>query len=178
MQTLSDAELLTAIQQTDSTAFAELVRRHSRTFFKLAYRYLNDADLAEDVVQEAFIKLWQNPHQWQPNRQTKFTTWFYRVIINRCLDQKKRTPSIRLDEVAEPADTALTQEQRLIEHERQAQVEQAINALPDRQRTALNLCFFEDLTNQQAAEIMGLKLKALQSLIMRAKQNLQKTLNT
>src|SRR5215470_6975047 len=168
-----DHELLTLIQDGNQHAFAELVRRHTERFYRLAYRYVQGKETAEDIVQDAFLKLWENPGTWQPQRNNKFTTWFYRVVVNLCLDwQMKKRPMELFDEIPltdgqEAMDDAMirAQEQRLLEKE--------IGALPERQRMALNLCFDEGLSNQEAAQIMGVNLKALQSLIMRAKTTLK-----
>lgn len=168
-----DQELLALIQDGSHQAFAELVQRHTARFYRLAYRYVQNRETAEDLVQDAFLGLWENPASWRPDRNSKFTTWFYRVVVNLCLDWQKKKRPMPLDEdlplvdEREPVDEAMIriQEQRLLEKE--------IAALPERQRTALNLCFDEGLTNQEAAESMGVNLKALQSLIMRAKTTLK-----
>ena len=94
-------------------------------------------------------------------------------MVNLCLDwQKKKRPE-PLDEELPLVDEKETLEVAAIQNEEQRLLEKEIAALPDRQRTALNLCFEEGLSNQEAAEVMGLNLKALQSLIMRAKATLK-----
>ncbi|MGE0680229.1 MAG: RNA polymerase sigma factor [Candidatus Binatia bacterium] len=171
-----DHELLALIQNGSHPAFRTLVQRHTERFYRLAYRYVQSRETAEDIVQDAFLRLWENPGKWQPERNTKFTTWFYRIVANLCLDWRKKKHPLTLDEdiplpenrKALDAVVILSQEQKMLEKE--------IAALPERQRTALNLCFAEGLTNQDAAEVMGLKLKALQSLIMRAKATLKERL--
>jgi len=171
-----DHELLAFVQDGSQPAFAELVQRHTERFYRLAFRYVQERGTAEDIVQDAFLKLWEDPGKWQPERNTKFTTWFYRIVVNLCLDWKKKKRPLPLDEQApildesDPPDEEMSriQEQRLLERE--------IAALPERQRTALNLCFDEGLTNQEAADVMGIRLKALQSLIMRAKTTLKERL--
>ena len=86
----SDEQLMSLIQVHDKHAFSVLVARHSQKFYNLAYRSLfNKAD-AEDIVQEAFLKVWRKPELWRPHKQTKFTTWFYRVVLNTCLDMNKK----------------------------------------------------------------------------------------
>ncbi len=173
MLKLSDSELLLLIQQGEHLAFAQLVERHNQRFYRLAFRYLNQRELAEDTVQEAFIQLWEKPKSFNLE-QSLFTTWFYRVIINKCLDQKKRKKPVALGDEQDFIDELrLDHEQSLIEKEQRHWLESAINALPNSQRTAVNLCFFDDLSNQQAANIMELSLKSLQSLIMRAKTKLK-----
>ncbi|MPQ76800.1 RNA polymerase sigma factor [Hydrogenovibrio sp. JE_KL2] len=180
MHKLTDKELLSLIQQGSHLAFAELVERHSESYYRLAFRFTNDNQQAEDIVQDAFIKLWERPKLWNENKQTQFTTWFYQVIINRCLDLKRKKPHFQIESINEinlPANHS-SHEEQLVHLEMQVQLETLINELPSRQRVALNLCFFEDMSNQEAADIMNLSLKALQSLIMRGKNNIKNRLNS
>jgi RNA polymerase sigma-70 factor, ECF subfamily len=168
-----DHELLARIQAGSHDAFAVLVQRHTERFYRLAYRYVQNREEAEDIVQDAFLKLWEDPGRWQPERNSKFTTWFYRVVVNLCLDwQKKKRPLALDDEVSEPAgESAL--DIAVMQRQEQKMLEREIATLPERQRAALNLCFAEGLSNQEAAEVIGVRLKALQSLIMRAKATLK-----
>ena len=172
-----DEELLAIIQDGSQQAFSVLVQRHTERFYRLAYRYLQSKEAAEDVVQDAFVKLWEDPGRWQAERNNKFTTWFYRVVVNLCLDwQKKKKPLELGDQEVSVADDRETPDIAILQAEKQNILEKEIAALPERQRTALNLCFDEGLSNQEAAEVMGLKLKALQSLVMRAKTTLKERL--
>ena len=171
-----DNELLALIQDGGGHAFAVLVERHTDRFYRLAYRYLQNRAAAEDVVQDAFLKLWENPTLWQRGRNSKFTTWFYRIIVNLCLDQHKKKKPAALDDDALVADDREPVDEMMIRAQEENALEKEIAALPERQRTALNLCFDEGLTNQEAAEVMGVNLKALQSLIMRAKTTLKERL--
>ena len=168
-----DHELLALVQGGSHPAFAELVQRHTERFYRLAFRYLQNKEAAEDVVQDAFLKLWEDPGKWQADRNTKFTTWFYRVVVNLCLDWQKRKRPLAINEEMPLADERETVVQAMLRDEEQRVLEQEIAALPERQRTALNLCFDEGLSNQDAADTMGVNLKALQSLIMRAKTTLK-----
>jgi RNA polymerase sigma-70 factor (ECF subfamily) len=168
-----DQELLALIQDGHHQAFAVLVERHTERFYRLAYRYLQNKETAEDVVQDAFIKLWENPALWQANRNSKFTTWFDRIIVNLCLDVRKKKKPEALENEGLLIDERAAADELMIRQQEQKALEREIAALPERQRTALNLCFDQGLTNQEAADVMGLKLKALQSLIMRAKSTLK-----
>ena len=169
----SDRELLALIREGNHQAFAEIVQRHTGRFYRLAYRYVQNRETAEDVVQDAFLKLWENPAIWRPERSSKFTTWFYRIVVNLCLDWQKKKRPMPLDEAVPVADDAETVDETMTRMRAQKLLEKEIAALPERQRAALNLCFDEELSNQEAAEAMGLNLKALQSLIMRAKTTLR-----
>lgn len=167
---LNDARLISDITDGNEGAFAELVKRHNARFFQLAYRQLQNREQAEDVVQEAFLKIWENPHYFCPERGAAFTTWFTRVVINLCLDVQRRKPFQALPEnLAVPA----TQEEVVQQTDTQRALEGAIAALPERQRLAINLCFMNGLSNRDAASVMGLHIKALESLLMRAKKTLQ-----
>jgi RNA polymerase sigma-70 factor (ECF subfamily) len=168
-----DRQLMERICAGEHVAFAALVHRHAQRFYRIAYRYTGNQGEAEDRVQDAFLKLWEKPFMWQAEKNTAFTTWFHRVVINLCLDQKKKKrPALLIDDTWIP-DERDSQEQTLMQQQEQHWIESSINALPERQRTALNLCFYEELSNQEAADIMGVHLKALQSLLMRAKATLK-----
>lgn len=168
-----DNELLALVRDGSHPAFAALVERHKDRYYRLAFRYLQNREAAEDVVQDAFLKIWEDPGRWEPDKNSKFTTWFYRVVVNLCLDWQKRKRPLALNEEMPLIDDRESADQVMVRREEQRMLEQAIAALPERQRTAINLCFGEDLSNQDAADAMGVHLKALQSLIMRAKTTLK-----
>jgi RNA polymerase sigma-70 factor, ECF subfamily len=170
---MDDHALLELIQTGSHEAFAELARRHIERSYRIAYRFLQSKESAEDIVQDAFLKLWEDPAKWHGELSKKFTTWFYRVLANLCLDHLKKKRTVALEEDIQLADERPTADETMMRAEAHMILEKEIAALPERQRTALNLCFNAGLSNQEAAEIMGLRLKALQSLIMRAKTTLK-----
>jgi RNA polymerase sigma-70 factor, ECF subfamily len=174
----TDETLIEKIGQGSHEAFSVLVTRHTKRFYTLAYRTLIHKDAAEDIVQDMFLKLWQKPHLFNPSKHAAFTTWFYRVVINACLDHNKKKILKSVEEhyaiLTDPTPEAGV----TLDHSRQKLLlEKKILELPERQQIALNLCFFEELSNQEAADIMNINLKALQSLVMRAKSNLKKSLS-
>jgi RNA polymerase sigma-70 factor (ECF subfamily) len=171
-----DELLLRRIQEGDHGAFASLVHRHAKRFYGLAYRIVHDRDDAEDLVQAAFLKLWERPESWDRRKQTKFTTWFYTVVTNLCLDHAKRKRPLPLADEIELVDGGPKQDELLEGKQRRAVLDRLIHHLPERQQLALNLCFYEEVSNQEAADIMGINLKALQSLVMRAKTTLRERL--
>ncbi len=168
-----DARLLELIALGDHEAFSTLVKRHTARFYRTAYRFVGQRGEAEDIVHDAFIKIWEKPTLWQQDKNASFTTWFYRIVVNLCLDTIKKKRPLQLVDGHQIEDDRLTNEEMLLEGEKQDLLEKEIKLLPDRQRTALNLCFYEGLSNQEAATVMGLNLKALQSLLMRAKTTLK-----
>lgn len=178
LEAQNDETLLAAIQAGGHDAFAVLVHRYYKRFYAVAYRFMAQQEEAEDIVQHAFLKLWQQPGSWKAGKSAQFTTWFYRVVVNLCLDSKKQKSSLPLEgEENIPDENHIAQDMRLMEQETSQLLEKAIAALPERQQVALNLCFYEELSNQEAAAIMGVSTKALQSLLMRAKAFLKERMN-
>lgn len=174
----SDESLMRLIRQGSHQAFAILVRRHTDRFFAGAYRMCGNTQEAEDMVQDAFLKIWQNPDIWKEDKGAKFTTWFYRVLVNANIDRLRKTQKVVSGETILPfiADSGSTPEAQTVEGEEQQKMERALAALPERQKTALTLCFYEGLSNAEAAAAMGVKIKALESLLIRAKTGLREYL--
>lgn len=170
----TDEQLMVLIQAHNHEAFSELVTRHSDRFYALAYRALFNQSDAEDVVQNSFLKVWHKPTLWHPKRGSKFTTWFYRLVVNACYDLNEKKSSQETSLSDQEYDVAIEDDESSAQL---FELETALRELPERQRTALNLCFYEGLSNKDAANIMDVNLKALQSLIMRAKTTLKKHFN-
>lgn len=177
MQDIDDESLVVRICEGDHRAFAQVVERHSGLFFQAAYRMCSSPEDAEEIVQEAFLKLWKKPQAFDAAKGTKFTTWFYRVVTNLAIDHvRRKRPQSGSDVLEYMADKGPLADEQLEERDRQDVLEVAIQALPERQKAALNLCFYEGLSNKEAAEILGVGVKALESLLMRAKTALKEDL--
>jgi len=170
---LDDETLLEWIQKGRHDAFSVLVRRHTTRFYRIAYRMLFNKENAEDVVQDAFLKLWERPQMWNRNHKTKFTTWFYKIVTNLCIDLNRKKETAPLPEDLHVADPGNELDISLERTQEQEMLDAFIHQLPERQQLALNLCFYEGLSNKEAAKILGVRVKALQSLIMRAKAALK-----
>jgi RNA polymerase sigma-70 factor (ECF subfamily) len=169
-----DDELLALVLKGDHQAYTVLVRQYSKTAYAIAYRFVGDRDEAEDIVQSAFLKLWERPGMWNPALGGRFTSWFYRIVVNLCLDWRKKKKPMLINEAVMCHPYDADQEKYLLANERQALLEAQINKLPARQRTAINLSYGSGLSNKEAAEVMGVSLRAMQSLLMRAKSALRK----
>ncbi len=170
----SDDILLQEIAAGNAEAFSILVHRHSDRFYGLAWRLTSNNQEAEDVVQDAFLKLWSAPEAFDSSKGVKFTTWFYRVVSNVAIDRiRKRKRFWVTDDFDSHASQTQGAEESLVDREQQFLLEQAIQRLPEKQRLALNLCFYEGVSNKEAAEIMGVGVKAIESLLMRAKAKLK-----
>ena len=176
---IADERLLVRIQNGDSRAFAILVDRHTQRFYATAMRTVGQPHMAEDIVQEAFLKLWQKPQSFDPSKGAKFTTWFTRVVTNLAIDVlRKQKPQAAPEVLDMIEDQGISADEALDQNTRAQALERAIQALPDRQKIALNLCFYEGLSNKEAAEILGIGVKALESLLMRAKKTLKNELSS
>jgi RNA polymerase sigma-70 factor (ECF subfamily) len=158
----------------DAAAFRLLVERHSAMVHALAWRMLGAAD-AEDVVQESFTRLWVNAKGWAP-AGGGLGGWLRRVATNLCLDRLRKPRTVGDALLADHEDAAPLADARLDEARRQAAVADAVRALPDRQRAAIVLTYYEGVPNAEAAAILGLGVKAVESLLVRARQVLTRTL--
>ena len=167
-----DAELVTRVGRGDRAAAQALMSRHLPKMLALARRMLSDPVEAEDAVQDAFIRLWTHAARWQPGK-AKFETWLYRVTMNKCYDRLRRRPTAKLDEAAEIADPAPGPEASLQNAALSQQIEAALQALPERQRAAIQLCHYQGCGNIEAAEILGISVEALESLLARGRRTLR-----
>lgn len=177
IDTLNDEDLMGRLVKGDHQAFCVLVKRHTGRFYACAYRVCLNQDDAEDAVQDAFLKIWRKPDVWKVGQGAKFTTWFYRVVTNSATDiVRKRRNHGGSDVLEYMEDDKPDQADELQMNQEQEGLENAIENLPDRQKEALNLCFYDGFSNKEAAEILGIGLKALESLLMRAKAGLKQSL--
>jgi len=167
-----DVELLQAIAGGDRLAFDRLSRRHLDRAYGVALRMTGSRADAQDVVQDVFLRLWQRPDAWRPG-QAQFSTWLYRVVVNRCLDLKRRPKATDLDSVEEPQDPDANAEDSLLEAERNRALDSAVNQLPERQRAAIVLTYTAGLRNAAAASAMEISVKAFEALLVRAKRELR-----
>ena len=144
------------------------------------YRMLGAKHAAEDATQETFLRLWRHAGKWKP-QGAKFETWLYRVAMNICLDQLRKTKREAPEEAAPDgmegrADSADRQDQTLFLSERRFAIDEALEQLPERQRLAITLCHYQELTNIEAAEIMEISVDALESLLARGRRALRDAL--
>ena len=171
----SDDVLMARVCARDAAAFRVLIDRHVTGLHRIAYRMIGDATEAEDLAQEALLRLWRDAARWQAGN-SGVGAWLHRVTVNQCLDRLRRRRFSSDAEVPEREDdTPLAPETIDAERKRAATVA-AIAALPDRQRAAIVLTYYEDISNQQAAETMDMNIKAFESLLLRARAALRAAL--
>ncbi|WP_321393274.1 RNA polymerase sigma factor [Emcibacter sp.] len=175
---IKDEDLILRIGDGDRTAYGMLMDRHLRMNLAFATRLLGNSHEAEDVMQEAFVRVWKHAVNWDPGRNTKFTTWFYRVVMNLCLDVKrKRKPAVNLDEAADVQSDENGADGVLEEKQRAARVAEALRQLPERQKAAVVLCYLQGKSNREAAEIMDVSVNALEALLVRGRKKLAEILS-
>lgn len=138
----------------------------------LATRMLRDTAEAEDIAQEAFVRVWRNAGAWQPGR-ARFDTWLHTVVLNLCRDRLRRRRDVTNDAIPEAADPTPDAEAGLLAAERGDAVATAIAALPERQREAILLVHYQDLSGAEAASALEIGVEALESLLARARRTLR-----
>lgn len=167
----SDDELLALYASGDRDAARHLTLRFTPVALRVAQRMLADAAEAEDVAQEAMLRLWRMAPGWQPGT-AKVATWLYRVVANLCTDRLRRRRTVPLDTAPEPEDGDPGVAARMIAADRALALEQALAALPERQRQAVILRHLEGLANPEIAEVMEVGVEAVESLVARGKRGL------
>jgi RNA polymerase sigma-70 factor (ECF subfamily) len=171
-----DAVLLARYAQGDAAAVRLLTVNLTPRVFGHALRVLGDAAEAEDVTQEALMRLWKIAPDWRIG-EAKVSTWLYRVVANLCTDRlRKRRGNVPLAEITEPADTAESAEAKLQRGARLDALQTALDTLPDRQRQAVVLRHIEGLANPEIAAILDIGVEAVESLTARGKRALAKLL--
>jgi len=170
----SDEALMAQVAKGDQRAYRELAGRHLPAMLGLARRVLGNAADAEDVVQEAMLRVWTHAPRWQP--LAAFRTWLTRVVVNLCLDRKRKARWVDLEAAGEIVDPTPGAAERSETDERERQLAGAIAQLPARQRTAIVLTYNEGLSNAQVAKVLDTTVSAVETLLIRGKQNLRRAL--
>jgi len=168
----ADETLVVRVGRGDRDACRALVERHLARIVAFASRTLGNRSDAEDVAQEVFLRLWTNARRWRTG-EGKLTTWLHRVAMNLCLDRLARRREAPLDAAAEPVDP---RPDATVLLEREAvgrRVGEELAALPAQQRIAITLCHHQGLRNAEAADVMGVSVEALESLLARGRRTLR-----
>lgn len=183
---MSETEIIKRLQQGDEQAFRQLVENYQKQVVNTCYGLVHSTEDAEDIAQDVFIEVFRSIHNFRAD--AKLSTWIYRISVNRSLnfirDNKRRKWSFLFDDAAPAKKQQMNNATQLQEtpaaeleaSERANILNQAIEALPKNQKTAFTLNKYEDLSYKEIAEIMELSVSSVESLIHRAKLNLQKKL--
>lgn len=172
---MTDAGLLKAAAGRDRAAFAEIVSRYYQPVYRLVWRMTNGGGDAEDVAQDAFLKLWQDPAQVREAAALK--GWLMRVASNAVIDRSRKPKHGDLDAAPEPQDQQAKPDAPLDRAQAAKLVDAKLAQLPERQRLALSLVYFEGLSNIDAAAVMEVSVEAVESLLARARRSLKESLS-
>ena len=173
---IPDDTLLVLYANGDAAASRLLTTRLAPRVLGQAVRMLGDRAEAEDVTQEAMLRLWRIAPDWRQG-EAKVTTWLYRVTANLCTDRlRKRRGGADIDDIPEPADPALPVHEAMQSRARMDALQEALDQLPDRQRQAVVLRHLEGLGNPEIAEILEISTEAVESLTARGKRALSRLL--
>ncbi|WP_439100747.1 sigma-70 family RNA polymerase sigma factor [Congregibacter sp.] len=176
MERDQEALLVARVANGDRGAFGELLRNHQQPLSRYARRMLSDHSAADDIVQETFLRLWTRAGSFKSS-SARLTTWLHNIAHNLCVDSFRRnsrlsytddegqleSPTAGPDRVAESADNA-------------RRVRDALQGLPERQRSALLMCHYQGLSNREAASVLDVSVDALESLLARARCRLKEEL--
>ena len=172
MEDVSDDALMVLYANGDQSAARSLALRHTSRVLALSYRMLRDQTEAEDVAQDALMRLWKIAPDWRQG-EAKVSTWLYRVASNLCTDRLRKKRGTALDDIPEPTDDRPSAEDEMVQHARFTTLHDALGALPERQRMAVSLRHLEELSNPEIAEIMEISVEAVESLTSRGKRALK-----
>ncbi len=167
----SDEALMLRIARGDERAFRALAPRYAARAAGLARRICGNPSDAEEIVQEAFLRVWVHAPRWRP--EALFRTWFYRIVFNLALNKKRRAPFSPLEAAGDPADPAPRADVAMEQRERDRRIASAIAGLPARQRSAIALTYGDELSNAEAASVLGTSVSALETLLVRARRTLR-----
>ncbi len=172
---VGDDALMARVAVRDGAAFRLLIDRHAARPHRVAYRMLGDASEAEDIAQEAMMRLWEYGHRWQAGGPG-VAAWLTRVSTNLCLDRLRRRRFSSDEAVPERADETPLADAAMEAEQMRTRTLAAIAALPDRQRAAIILTYYEELTNAAAADALEMNIKGFESLLLRARTALRAAL--
>lgn len=167
-----DDALMARVAVRDAGAFRMLAERHGALPYRIAWRMTGDAAEAEDLAQEALLRLWDKAPQWRAGG-SGVAAWLTRVAMNLALDRLRRRRFASAEPMPERADEAALADEEIEAEQTAAAVRNCIAALPERQRAAIVLTYYEDVPNRTAAEMLEMNLKAFESLLFRARAALR-----
>ena len=170
-----DEPLRQRMANGDDRALGELMDRHMHKIHGTAYRMLGDNMKAEDVTQMVFLKLWQMAPTWETGRGT-ILTYLYRITNHRCLDILRKAKESLPGELPDIADESASAFNEVARTEQSERVQYALEQLPDRQRAAITLFYYEHQSLKMAADILNITPSAFESLLRRGRKSLKSLL--
>ncbi len=181
-----DVTLMLDFQKGNKASFEKLMSKYYKPLLNFIYRFVGNADTAEDLTQDVFIKVYNSVATYRP--AAKFRTWLYQIARNASLNELRRNKwqTVSLDETFDTEDGETTRQiadpkaenpsQEMTQHETAELIKDAIASLPENQKTAVLLRRYEDMSYEEIAKTMNCSLEAVKSLLSRAKENLKEKL--
>lgn len=170
-----DEDILRRVAAGEPAAIQAMVARKLPRLLSLATRMLSDPVEAEDVAQEAMLRIWKQAPRWKPG-QARFDTWLHRVGLNLCYDRLRRRREIPTDILPETVWDGPAPDRGLMAQETGQRVQAALMRLPQRQREAIILCHYQEMGNIEAAKALEISVEALESLLSRGRRALRSAL--
>ncbi|MEK7990968.1 MAG: RNA polymerase sigma factor [Thiotrichaceae bacterium] len=172
----TDEMLMKDIQAGNQQAFQYLVNQNLASLHGFAQRMLGSNSDAEDVVQETFIRVWNKAHTWKAGK-AKLSTWLHRITHNLCVDWQRK-PKVQTMTLTHDVEENTEHSTDSLQREETAQaVETALQQLPERQRSAIVLCYYQGMSNRDAAQVLNVSVTALESLLARGRRSLKTLLS-
>lgn len=171
-----DDVLIRRVAARDEAAFGVLSERYAGLIYSIAYRMLNNRSAAEDMVQDVLFKLWNFAGDWQAEKGASVKTWLCRITGNACIDGLRKKKPVNIDDVPDMADTAQNAEGDLRERETGVIVGRALQGLPERQRLALVMFHYEEMSVIDIAGVLKITPKAAEGLLTRGRLSLRQSL--
>jgi RNA polymerase sigma-70 factor (ECF subfamily) len=178
----TDSELMKAVAEKDKDAFKQIMSRYQKRVYKLVYRFTGDGEMAQELTQDIFLKVFKAAKTYTPEAQ--FFTWLYRIATNHCINfarKNQRDPLYKSDNSMDEKSTAVSSHNgyssqlEILEEEEMARlVRRALDTLANRQRMAIVLLRFEDFTYKEIAKVLGCSVSAVESLIFRGMESLKR----
>lgn len=167
-----DQELMTAIQTGDAQAYESAVKKHMKSISHYAFRMLGNTKDTEDITQETFLRLWTHADSWR-SEKASVSTWLHRIAHNLCIDYLRKDKSAVTSEYMDELDMDDKPMDMPDNVNKLAALKQALELLPERQRSALVLNHYHGFSNREIAEIMDISVDALESILARARRGLK-----
>ena len=170
-----DDALMACLAARDAQALRTVISLFGEKAHRIAWRMLGDAAEAEDVAQEAMLKLWQQADGWSAGGHG-IGPWLARVTANLCIDRMRRIRPVTSEDLPERVDETPLADEQIDEAQIRSLMQAALQALPDRQRAAIVLTYWQECSNQEAALALEMNIKAFESLLLRARKALREAM--
>lgn len=179
-ENMEDQALMELAAQGNELAFAALMTRYKDGLFGFVWRVTGGGVECEDILQDTYGKIWRYAARYDAKKGASVKTWMFQIAHNAAIDVlrkvKRTSKEFTSETVLDFIETPATQTQEVEAKERLATITDALSDLPESQRMAITLTYFEELSNKEAADAMGVTVKAIESLLVRARKKLKHSL--